>query len=140
MNNQYVIFGIGRLALFGVGLSLLSVYASIDSGGERGSVGSFASHSSLGSPFTTSSVTAGGIDLLYPLQTGALPRPPEQPPGGGGGGGGASSGGGPAQVQKSKKGGKSSSANKSSGGSSKKSSASKSSGGKKPAAKKAKKK
>ena len=88
MNNQYVIFGIGRLALFGVGLSLLSVYASIDSGGERGSVGSFASHSSLGSPFTTSSVTAGGIDLLYPLQTGALPRPPEQPPGGGGGGGG----------------------------------------------------
>ena len=103
MNNQYVIFGIGRLALFGVGLSLLSVYASIDSGGERGSVGSFASHSSLGSPFTTSSVTAGGIDLLYPLQTGALPRPPEQPPGGGGGGGGG--GGAPSPVAKKGKSG-----------------------------------
>jgi hypothetical protein len=54
--------------------------ALIDSGGDMGTVGVLTSHSSLGSPFTTSSVTAGGIDLLYPIQSKSPTPPPEKPP------------------------------------------------------------
>ena len=89
MNNRPFTFGMGKLALFGIGLSVVSVHASIDSGGERGSVGSLASHSSLGAPFASSSVTAGGIDLLYPLQNEQPTPAPEKPSGGPSGGGGS---------------------------------------------------
>jgi hypothetical protein len=88
MNNRPFTFGMGKLAFFGVGLSVLAVHASIDSGGEMGSVGSLASHSSLGAPFATSSVTAGGIDMLYPLQIEPLAPPAEKPPSGSPAGGG----------------------------------------------------
>lgn len=61
-------------------INLTWANALIDSGGEMGTVGFLLSHSSLGSPFSTSSVTAGGIDLLYPIQSKSPTPPPEKPP------------------------------------------------------------
>ena len=121
MNNRPFMLGMGKLALFGIGLSVGAVHASIDSGGGKGSVGPLTSHSSLGAPFATSSVTAGGIDLLYPLQSEKPIIPPEKPSGGSSGDSG--SGGGPAPApEKRKDGGAGSKKNSSS---SKKSSANK---------------
>jgi hypothetical protein len=104
MSNRRFIFAMGKGVFLVIGLSVTSIHASIDSGGGKGSVGPLISHSSLGAPFASSSVTAGGIDLLYPLQNEQPTPPPEKPSGGpSGGGGGGGGGGGPAPAAKKAK-------------------------------------
>lgn len=42
-------------------------HAQLDSGGGRSMVGNLQAHSSLGSPFETSAVTAGMLDVIFPM-------------------------------------------------------------------------
>lgn len=63
-----------------------SIQAAIDSGGGMAYVGNLQAHASVGSPFSTSAVTAGAVDILYPLEsrpgtTPVLPPPDTTPPG-----------------------------------------------------------
>jgi hypothetical protein len=46
-----------------------SIQAAIDSGGGMAYVGNLQAHASVGSPFSTSAVTAGAVDILYPLES-----------------------------------------------------------------------
>jgi hypothetical protein len=107
-------------------------WAGLDSGGGRAKVGTLQAHASLGSPFTTSAVTAGVIDGLYPFPQNSENTGPGGNPSSGISGG--SSGGDGNAVKKS---GKKSIAAKSS---SKKSKAKKSAGSKKSASKSSSKK
>jgi len=57
-----------------------STQAAIDSGGGMAYVGNLQAHASVGSPFSTSAVTAGAVDILYALEsspgtTPVLPSP-----------------------------------------------------------------
>ena len=54
-----------------------SIQAAIDSGGGMAYVGNLQAHASVGSPFSTSAVTAGAVDILYPLESrpGTTPVP-----------------------------------------------------------------
>ncbi len=55
---------IGFLCLFAA-----PIHAAIDSGGGMAYVGNLQAHASVGSPFSTSAVTAGAVDILYPLES-----------------------------------------------------------------------
>lgn len=57
----------------------MTLCANLDSGGGRVRVGDQLSHASLGSPYSTSRVTAGMVDILYPVEVGAKPDPTPTP-------------------------------------------------------------
>jgi hypothetical protein len=68
-------------------------WGNLDSGGGRAKVGTLQAHASLGSPFTTSAVTAGVVDGLYPFPQNSVNTEPGGNPapdisGGSGGGDG----------------------------------------------------
>jgi hypothetical protein len=116
----------------GVGLA----WANLDSGGGRAMVGNQLAHASLGSPFATSAVTAGVVDVIYPTtpqpdQGGSSPS--EISAGGGMDSGAVQKSGGKKKKSEAKKSGgkKKKSEAKMSGGKKKKSEANKSSGKKK---------
>ena len=52
-----------------------SIQAAIDSGGGMAYVGNLQAHASVGSPFSTSAVTAGAVDILYPLESRPVTTP-----------------------------------------------------------------
>jgi hypothetical protein len=116
-------------------------WANLDSGGGRAMVGNLLAHASVGSPFATSAVTAGVVDVIYPM----TPESGENTDGGNGGGGngggssspGISGGTGSGDARSAKKPGKKSGAKKAD---SEASSAKKSGGSKKSAEKSSSKK
>jgi hypothetical protein len=57
-----------------------SIHAAIDSGGGMAYVGNLQAHASVGSPFSTSAVTAGAVDILYPLESSPGTTPVQPPP------------------------------------------------------------
>ena len=57
-----------------------SIQAAIDSGGGMVYVGNLQAHASVGSPFSTSAVTAGAVDILYPLESRPGITPDTTPP------------------------------------------------------------
>jgi len=57
-----------------------SIQAAIDSGGGMVYVGNLQAHASVGSPFSTSAVTAGAVDILYPLESRPVTTPDTTPP------------------------------------------------------------
>ena len=57
-----------------------SIQAAIDSGGGMAYVGNLQAHASVGSPFSTSAVTAGAVDILYPLESRPVTTPDTTPP------------------------------------------------------------